>query len=213
MLPAVLATFVFGGRAPTMAQQIAYAREGGRPVPALTRQSLECLRRGEAAATDEERLAAYREGLSLARQAIAEDDRDADAHFAAFANNGRILLIEGVTANFINLLKASEELDRCLEINPNHADAVGAKGGLYRQLPWMLGGSQKKAEVYLSRAIELDPSTILPRIELAEVYRDQGHPERSVPLLEQAVVLGARAGKTYRVAQARKLLAEIGDKE
>lgn len=211
----VLGLLVCALAAPVTArsQQMASALESDESATNLTRRSLECLRRGEGESTNDAKLASYREGLALAKRAITADDSNADAHFAAFANNGRILLIQGVSVNFMTLLNASHELDRALEINPNHADALGAKGGLYRQLPWMLGGNMKKAETYLSRAVELDPNTILPRIELAEIYRDLGQPERSVPLLEQAVDLGTRQNKPYRVSEARKLLSELAASE
>jgi tetratricopeptide (TPR) repeat protein len=210
-LAAVVAAGLLSGLAPgpTRAQQAVYASEGRDSAAALTARALECLRRGEAGATAEAKKAAYREGLALARQAIAADERNADAHFAAFANNGRILLLEGVTANPISLMRASRDLDRALELNPNHPDAVAAKGGLYRQLPWVLGGDLHKAEEYLRRAIELDPKTILPRIELAATYRDLGEPARGLSLLEEAIVLAKREGKTYRAGEAEKLLADL----
>lgn len=36
---------------------------------------------------------------------------------------------------------AYRELNRTLELNPNHAEALAAKGGLYRELPWYLGAA------------------------------------------------------------------------
>lgn len=193
----------------TSAQQAALAHEIGDEARALTNRSLDCLRRGEAGADREAKFAAYREGLALARQAIELEEANADAHFAAFANQGRIFLLEGVSANFMNLLRVSRDLDRALELNPNHADALAAKGGLHHKLPWVLGGDRKKAETYLKRSIELDANTVLPRIELAEMYREMGTPERSIPLLKEAVVLATRQNKPYRVEEARKLLREL----
>ena len=192
------------------AQQVAYASNSVDAGQRLAKEALDCLHRGEEAPTKESRLAAYREGLQFAERAVAADDRNADAHFAVFANRGRIMLAEGATVNPINLLRVNGELERALELNPDHADALAAKGGLYRQLPWLLGGSLDKAEACLNRAIALDPKAVGARIELAQIYRDRGEPARGVPLLEKAASVAEQEGKFHRLAEARTLLRELG---
>ncbi len=190
-------------------QQQAYARTRTEAVQDLTARALDCLHRGEDATAKESKLAAYREGLQWAEQAVAADDGSADAHYARFANQGRIMMLEG-GINPLNLLTVNRELDRVLELNPDHADALAARGGMYRQLPWVLGGSLEKAAHYLSRAVTLDPDNACgARIELAETYRDMGHPERSVPLLEQAVQVAQRMGKQRQLLEAQSLLAQL----
>jgi FimV-like protein len=175
----------------------------------LTERALELLRRGEDATSAEEKLAAYSEGERLARQAVALDPTDADAHFAVFANHGRRLLAEGVGANPMKLLEVNRELDRCLALNPDHADALAARGGLYRQLPRLLGGSLDRAEEYLARAVALDPEAVGARIELAQTYCDKGEPERAAPLLEQAAYWADKKGKPRQLREARALLDEL----
>jgi tetratricopeptide (TPR) repeat protein len=154
---------------------------------------------------------AYRLGVELARQAIVADDLNADAHFAMFANQGRVMLHEGVVVNPLTLMEANRELNRTLELNPNHADALAAKGGMYRQLPWALGGSNEKASEYLARSVELDYDNACgARIELAELYRDLGYPERGIPLLEKAVEIATRDNKPDKLERAQTLLRELG---
>ena len=176
----------------------------------LARSALDCLHRGEDLLTKESRLAAYREGLQFAERAVAADDSNASAHFARFANNGRIMLMEGQTPNPFNLLAVNRELDRVLELDPNYADALAARGGIYRQLPRLLGGSLDKAEADLTRAIALDPDAVGARIELAQTYRDMGHPERSAPLLSKAAQVAETKGKYRQLAEAHELLRELG---
>lgn len=191
-------------------QQSAYASGRIEAAQDLARRSLECLHRGEDAATKDARLTAYREGFELAKRAVQADDNNADAHFVNFANGGRVMLLEGAVANPINLWTVNRELDRVLELNPNHVDALAARGGMYRQLPWVLGGSLEKAADYLGRAVQLDPNNAVgSRIELAETYRDMGHPERSVPLLEVAMQVAERMGKYRQVQEARQLLSQL----
>src|SRR5262245_60548429 len=192
------------------AQQAAFASSNSEAATKLAKQALASLRRGEEEATPAARLAAYRDGVRYAERAVAADDSNADAHFALFANRGRILLLEGVVVNAFTVVSANRELDRALELNPDHADALAAKGGLYRQLPWVLGGSNDKAKKYLTRAIELDPRAVIARIELAEIYRDAGHPDDAVPLLEKAASVAEDDGKYRQLARARALLHELG---
>jgi tetratricopeptide (TPR) repeat protein len=191
------------------AQPAAYASNSTGAARTLAKQALDCLDRGEDAATRESKLAAYREGLAFAERAVAADDGNADAHFAVFANQGRIMLMEGVVANPLSLLRVNRELDRVLELNPDHTDALAAKGGMYRQLPWVLGGSLEKAEACLRRVIELDPTAVAARMELAETYREMGQPDRGVPLLEKAASIAKGEGKHRQLARVRDLLREM----
>jgi len=190
------------------AEQPAYASDRMESARELARQATECVRRGEEAPTEEARLAAYREGLELARRAVAADDTNADAHYAIFACDGRIQMIEGAVPNPLNLLRVNRELDRTLELNPNHADALAARGGLYRQLPWMLGGNLDKAVEYLSRSLQLDPNSPTVLIELAQTYRDKGQPDRAVPILQEAVTVAERMKRDRPLAIARQLLQD-----
>jgi FimV-like protein len=81
---------------------------------------------------------------------------------------------------------------------------------MYRQLPWVLGGSLSRAEGYLLRAIELDPNAVGARIELARTYCDMGTPDRAVPLLRKAQQLAEQMGKHRQIRQARELLSQLG---
>jgi tetratricopeptide (TPR) repeat protein len=183
--------------------------ESKRQAETYAEQALQCLHRGEDAADKTQKLAAYKEGLELASRAVSLDDDNADAHFAVFGNKGRILLLEGVTPNPISLLQVNRDLERTLQLNPNHADALAAKGGLYRQLPWVLGGSLSVAETCLTKAIAIDPDAVGARIELAETYRDMGHPERGLPLLQTAASIAERQGKQRQLREARDLLRQL----
>lgn len=208
---AVFATVVLltalGGQA--RAQGAAYGLDNKRIAQDLARKALASLERGEEATTTEEKLAAYTEGLALAKRAVAADDSNADAHFALFGNNGRLMLLNGIRANPLNLLKASSELERTLALDPNHADALAARGGLYRQLPWMLGGSLEKAEADLRRAVALNPSAVGARIELARVYREKGQAGLGRPLLEEAARLAKEQARRRKLEEAEELLREI----
>lgn len=174
----------------------------------LTSQALVLLEEGEDARDERVKMARYREGEKLAREALALDDTIADTHFALFATEGRRLVLEG-SINPFSLLKVNRSLDRCLEIDPNHSDALAARGGMYRQLPTLLGGSLRKAEEYLRRSIQLDPEACGARIELAKTYHEMGDEEKVEPLLREALFWAERLNKPRRVREAREFLDEV----
>lgn len=191
------------------AEQAAYASTNADASRRLSEQSLSLMMQAEDEFDDKVRLEGYRKGLELAQQSVAANDLNPDAHFALFASKGRIMLIEGAAPNPVNLLTINSELKRVLELDPNHADALASRGGLYRQLPRLLGGSLDKAQADLTRAIELDPDAVGARMELAQTYRDLGEPERGLPLLETAVRCAEKKGLRRKLAEARRLLQEF----
>lgn len=194
---------------PVRAQGVASAKTSDPDRAAeLTAQSLALLEKGEDTTDEKARLALYQEGEKLAREAVELDDTNADAHFAIFANQGRQLLLEGAVNPF-SLLKVNRSLDRCLQLNPDHSDALAARGGMYRQLPRLLGGNLSKAEQDLKRSIELDPQATGARIELARTYHEMGEDQKVAPLLEQALHWAEQLNKPRRVREAKKALAEI----
>jgi len=191
------------------ADRSAAAQEAKSQAQILAQQALDDLNRAEDLTDKDERLAVYQHGLDLATRAVQLDDENSDAHFAVFGNRGRILMLQGVGANPISLLQVNGDLERALELNPNHADALTAKGGLYRQLPWVLGGSLTVAETCLNKAIALDPEAVSARIELAETYRDMGQPKRGLPLLQTAAKIAERKGKRRQLGEARALMQQL----
>src|SRR5690349_3068351 len=157
------------------------------PAAAAIRESYRCLETGEASDDEATKLRWYEKGKQLAETAIRQDDADADAHFAMFANWGRWLQIDGWFKNSFELPALRRELDRALALDPNHADALAAKGGLYLQLPRFLGGDVGKAESLLVRAVELDPDAVGARLELADCYMQTRRREEARPLVNAAL--------------------------
>ena len=61
------------------------------------------------------------------------------------------------------------ELDRALEINPAHIDALSAKGALLVKLPSFLGGDSEKGERLLQQVVKQAPKAVNARLALARV--------------------------------------------
>lgn len=195
---------------PARAQRSAEASVAPDPVKSaeLSQQSLALLKLAEEG-DPPSRSECYARGLELARQAVTMDDSNADAHFAVFATMGRLMLEHGATPNPFNLIRINRELDRALELNPRHSDALASKGGLARQLPRLLGGSLSKAERYLQQSIEIDPGAVGARIELARVYQDLGEDAKAVELLRVAMNLAEQQGRSRKLTEAQELLGQL----
>src|SRR5438105_4937705 len=165
ILLVVVSSLAFVGVASASHSLIDRVKDG--PAAAATRESYRCLELGEASEEDATKLDWYRRGKEFADTAVREDERSAEAHFALFANWGRWLQTDGWLKNSFRLPALRRELDRALELDPNHPDALAAEGGMYLQLPRFLGGDVDKAVPLLVKSIELDPHGVGARLELA----------------------------------------------
>ncbi len=179
------------------------------PAAEITRTSLRLLEEGDASEDETVRLDRYTRGRALAEQAVARDPKSADAHFALFANWGRYMQVDGWLKNSFQLPALQRELDHALELDPDHADALASKGGLYLQLPGFLGGDDDKAEPLLRRSIELDEHAVGARLELADYYVQKGEREKARDLATTALRLAGEQGKPRFERRAKKLLSGL----
>lgn len=161
------------------------------------------------------RLAAYEAGAEAAKRAFELDESNADAHFFHAVNVGSAERLKGVT----NAAMAVKELKHCamraIELNPRHAQALQMMGGMLMELPWFLGGDDKRAQDYLERAIAVDGNYTKARLLLAKLYKKQGRLDDARRQLE-AVIHAERPHYAYTWAreykpQAERMLREIGD--
>jgi len=133
------------------------------------------------------RLAAYEAGASAAKQAFEINDANADAHFFHAVNLGSAARLSGVTNAAMTVGTIKHCAQRAIEINPRHAQALQMMGGLLMEIPWFLGGSEKKAQDFLERAIAVDGNFANGRMMLAKLYKKQGRLEDARKQLDAVV--------------------------
>lgn len=113
---------------------------------------------------DNRRREAYLAGAKAAEEALSLNDNNADAHFFHAVNLGSAERLQGIA----NAAMVVGEMKRCamraIELNPQHAQALQLMGALLIELPWVLGGDEKKAQKYLERAIAADGNYTKARI-------------------------------------------------
>lgn len=165
--------------------------------------------------TDEKkRRTAYEAGAKAAKQAFELDESNADAHFFHAANLGSAERLRGITNAAMVVKEIKHCAMRAIELNPKHAQALQMMGGLLMELPWFLGGDEKKAQEYLERAIAADGNFTNARILVAKLYKKQDRIDDAKRQLETVI----RADHPhYRFAwertykpEAERMLGELG---
>lgn len=138
--------------------------------------------------TDEEkRQRAYQEGAKAAQHAFELQDSNAQAHFLYAANLGSAERIKGLTNAAMKVQEIKQHVARAIELDPTHAQALQMMGGLFMELPWFLGGDEKKAQEYLERAIAADGNFTNARMLLAKLYKKQDRIEEAKKQLEAVI--------------------------
>jgi len=166
--------------------------------------------------TDEtKRLAAYDAGAEAAKQAFEMDERLADAHFFHALNIGSAARLRGVTNAAFAVKEIKYCAQRAIELDPQHSQALQMMGGLLMEIPWILGGSDKKAQDYLERSVAADGNFANARIMLAKLYLKHGRREEAKRQLE-AVMHFDRPHYRYTwerkyKAEAERMLKELGN--
>jgi tetratricopeptide (TPR) repeat protein len=202
--PAAVALTLLFGR-----PHVARATDGG---PSLTQQALaECkLGRQSNVRTDRERH--FSAGLALVKRAFETHETSADTYFARFCNKGELARIDGESvAALVALSGLMADLDRTLEIDPDHHEALASKGIMLIRLPSLFGGDAAKGESMLRRVLVLDPNAVSSRLVLAECCERRGERDEALGLARRALEIATAQGRSDKVAEARATLAKLGD--
>lgn len=179
------------------------------PGASLPKQALEQCDQGRLATDRTSRLAHFQQGQRLGEQAVAADEGNADAHFALFCNLGELLRIDGETlTSLFGLRRMMHELNRALEINPAHIDALSAKGTLLVKLPGFLGGDTEKGEQLLQQVVQQAPKAVNARLALARVWCQRGRHDDAVTLASEALALAEQHQRLAFIPEAQALLQQ-----
>lgn len=157
------------------------------------------------------RAALYEKGQSLGEQAVAADEKSADAHFALFCNLGELMRIDGEMSlsSVLGFRRMMKELNRSLELKPDHLDALSARGTLLVRLPAMLGGDPEKGEQLLRHVIQQEPDAVNARISLAKSYCKRGRHQDAVTLATEALTLAKAQQLDDFIPEASKVVAQL----
>lgn len=151
-------------------------------------------------------------GLELAQRALELNESHADAYFARFCNKGELARLDGESiAALVALSGLMADLDRTLELEPDHAEALASKGIMLIRLPRLFGGDAAKGEAMLRRVLVLDPDAVSSRLVLAECCDRRGERDEALGLARRALEIATAQGRSDKIAEAQATLAKLGD--
>jgi tetratricopeptide (TPR) repeat protein len=150
-------------------------REGNPTPPLLVQVAETYFDLADELLTDEKKQReAYEAGAKSAKRAFELDESNADAHFLYAVNLGSAVRLKGVADGAMVVNELKHCVQRAIDLNPNHARALHMMGGMLIELPWILGGDEKKAQEYLERAIAADTQYTKAHLLLAKLSMKQG---------------------------------------
>lgn len=160
------------------------------------------------------RVGHFEKGQAMGEQAVALDDRSADAHFALFCNLGELMRIDGELSitSVMGFRRMTKELDRTLELAPDHLDALSAKGTFLLRLPFLLGGDREKGEKLLRYVLLKSPQSVNARLSLAKSYCADGRHSEALSLASEALSLAQTLRMDDFAPEAEKVLAQLQTK-
>lgn len=140
---------------------------------------------------------------------MALDDRSAEAHFSLFCNLGELLRIDGEVSitSVMGFRRMTKELDRTLELAPDHLDALSAKGTFLLRLPSLLGGDRENGEKLLRYVLLKSPQSVNARLSLAKSYCANGRHNEAISLASEALNLAQAQRLDDFTPEAEKVLA------
>ncbi len=190
--------------------------DGEQIHPHATLQSLidrgmeEC-HLGRIARDRAQRLTHFERGQQFGEEAVALDGGSADAHFALFCNLGELMRIDGElsVSSVMGFRRMMKELDRTLELAPDHLDALSARGTFLVRLPSLLGGDSDRGEELLRHVIRQEPQSVNARLSLAKSYCSRGRHQEAVTLATEALSLAKSQHRDDFIPEALRVVAQL----
>lgn len=180
------------------------------PVQRLTADAMQECALGRQVQTRAERIQHFASGQTLGEQAVEADETAADAHFALFCNLGEQLRVDGESlSSLFGFRRMMKELNRTLELAPDHLDALSAKGTVLVRVPGFMGGDKEKGELLLRQVIAREPAAVNARLSLAKSYCAGGRHEEAVAIATKALDLAQTLQRADFIPEARQVLTQL----
>jgi len=162
--------------------------EGGQDFEAAWKLGRACYWIGT---HDEEsrRRPALERGVAAGEQAVKLKPDAPEGHFWMAANMGALAESFGLGQGLKYRGRIRDELQRVLAIDPGwlQGSADRALGWWYHMVPGLFGGSEKKAEEHLRRALTFNPKSTATLYFLGEVLLEQGRKADARATLQQVL--------------------------
>lgn len=154
-------------------------------------------------------------GMATARGLIARTPRRPEGHFWLAANMGALAESHGLRQGIRYRGAIRDALETVLAIDPGFQDgsADRALGRWYLKVPGLFGGSKRKSEEHLRKALAYNPDSVITRLFLAETLLELDRKDEARRELEAALAAPldpdwAPEDRVFK-ARAAQLLARL----
>jgi tetratricopeptide (TPR) repeat protein len=163
-----------------------------------------------------ERKAIYEAGIAVAQTAVALKPDRPEGHFWTAANMGALAESFGLRQGLKYRGAIKRELEAVLRIDPGfqQGSADRALGRWYFRVPGLFGGSDRKSEEHLRKALTYNPNSTATLYFLAETLIELKRKDEAKAAVEQLLAAPDVAGwgpedREFK-RQARRLLETLG---
>jgi len=166
-------------------------------------------------AKDSEKADWFGRAEAAARRAIQANNDNAEAYFELARAQGRLSQYRGILESLGLASGIKENLDRTLRLNSRHAGAKVALALWHHSLisknvGWLYGANGNLIMPLFNEAIQLEPQTIIHKVELAGVLAAQGKKEEARKQYEAALAIAPKnAADRFDLERARREMAAL----
>jgi len=131
--------------------------------------------------------------VKLAKQVLEQGRENVDlsnyarAYLLVAGGKGMLAHYGGPLAKVFNGMAVLPNLKKAERLQPESPAVLFGLGSFYFLAPKIAGGDVERAQVYLERAIRIDPQFADAFVRLSQVYRVKGDEEKADALLEKAI--------------------------
>ena len=127
--------------------------------------------------------------MTHATRATEINHQSAEGYFFRGLCRGKRGKVKGMFKSLETLLPFKNDMETALKLDPktNHGGPNRALGKMYNQLPFFMGGSNKKSIYHLKEAIKIAPDYWENHLFLGEVYYDNSDYNLSMDSLRNVI--------------------------
>ncbi len=131
------------------------------------------------------RIEIFSKGKDAAERAIKLDPNNPDAHLFYVTNLSSLGYTKGILNSLFMIPKVRRELDLILKLDPNHVHGLAMNGTFFMYAPSLLGGDIQLSELYLKRAIQLNPHFTTGKLYLGLNLKKQNRYGDAIQILTE----------------------------
>ena len=129
----------------------------------------------------------FKKGSEVAQKAIKVDPSNPDTYFYYVANEASLAKFKGILGSFFLVKRIKKNVNKVLELDPNHTEGIAMKGAVLNSIPGIMGGDVKEAEKLIRKSLLLDPHLTSTKIFLAKNLFKQKQYEQAKTVLYEVL--------------------------